>query len=86
MQRISSPPLQPLLPLTSAQIRFLRFHTDHLVLEWRWHFCQTQLRACTDGACCTIWRDELEHLVVLGLMARGVGFDMKVTDAGRAAI
>jgi hypothetical protein len=69
---------------TAAQRRFLELHMLHIVERWQWHFLETQLRAHAGNHTATIWRDELDDLVSRGLMDRGHGFDMRITDAGRA--
>lgn len=78
-----APPLAPFHP-TVAQMRFMRLHLLHVVEQWRWHWCETMLRATTDrGVTATLWRDSVDELVREGLMRRGLGFAMELTNRGR---
>jgi len=86
-------PLQQ--PLSAAQLRFMRFHHEHMVEKWSWHFLNSQLRAratvptatVSRNETATIWRRELDELIGRGLMFKGMGVaDVHLTDAGRAAI
>lgn len=76
-----SPPLTP-ETLTLAQRNFLALHLLP-VERWQWHFCDTQLRAHVGRRSATIWKDELEHLIVLGLMSRELGVSVSITTQGR---
>lgn len=78
-------PFPPLQPLSPAQCAFLDLHAHNVVTSWRWHFCETQLRATAGLRKATIWRDDLEDLVARGLMTRGVGYSMALTELGREA-
>jgi hypothetical protein len=81
------PVVAPFVP-NDAQMRFLRFHVRYLVTSWRWHFVGTQLRAHAEGGqSATIWRDDIEQLVVKGLMRWGVGCaDCSITLTGRELV
>jgi hypothetical protein len=84
VQRI--PPPAP-LALSPAQTAFLALHAaPNPPHTWRWHFAGSALRATSEGVCATIWLDELDALVAAGLLAKGPGFDLVVTDLGRAAV
>lgn len=73
--------------LTPLQSRFLALHAHHLVTKWTWHFGETMLRAVTErGRPAFCGRDELEDLVERGLLGRGAGLSVRVTEAGRAAL
>jgi hypothetical protein len=85
MEKIARPPC-PTLPLSAAQLAFLRFHCapnpPHM---WRWHFLGTQLRATAEAGSVTISSRELNALVSAGLMRRGAGCaDVAVTALGRS--
>jgi hypothetical protein len=55
-------------------------------MQWQWHFLYTQLRVKSEhGQGATIWKDDLESLVAAGLMHRGIGEIVEITDLGRAA-
>lgn len=79
-------PSPPLAPLSPAQIAFLVLHTKHVVYSWQWHFMECQLRARANRHSATIWRDELEQLVQMGLMQWGLGVSVGVTALGREAV
>lgn len=84
MERIRPAPAPP--ALNPAQRAFLSLHL-HPVECHQWHFVGTQLRAQAEGISCTIWRDDLEHLIRLGLLVRGLGCaDVAITEQGREAI
>lgn len=71
--------------MTPAQHRFLWLHESQVV-KWQWVFGETMLRAFTDtGATATISRRELDELIQVGAMQRGVGFDVHLTDQTREA-
>lgn len=79
MERIAPPTLNP------AQLSFLRAHFSH-IHRHQWHFAGTQLRASGEAGTATIWKDDLEHLVTLGLLRRGVGCaDVVLTRLGKEA-
>lgn len=80
LPHVASPPLQP---LSIPQRNFLALHARHIVDRWQWHFVSTQLRAFAGTKSATIWRDELDDLVALGLMQYGVGCaDVRILPAG----
>jgi hypothetical protein len=67
--------------MTAAQQRFVRLHQNHHVVKWQWIFGETMLRAYTEsGDAATISRTELELLVDAGVMRRGKGFDVHLTE------
>lgn len=73
--------------LNPSQRAFLRFHCRHTPAQWRWHFVGTQLRVRTEhGQGATIWKDDLGQLLALGLMRRGVGEIIEITESGRVAV
>lgn len=84
MERIAPPALAPAVPLSPAQLAFLTLHVRHAVTAWRWHWCETLLRATAGKRTATLWRDEACELVALGLMEWGMGSQVKVTPAGVA--
>jgi hypothetical protein len=79
-------PETPFAPLSSSQFNFLSLHVDHVVTAWRWHWCETMLRATAGGGArmrtATLWADELESLVASGLMEWGMGSQVRPTSAG----
>lgn len=78
MLQIDSPPLAPLHPDAA---RFLDLHRHHNVVKWQWLMQDTQFRATTDrGRTATISRDDLDGLIAKGLMERGAGFDVRLTQ------
>lgn len=79
--------MQLQMTLTVAQLAFLRLHVKHAVTMWRWHFCETQLRAqASRMRRATIWRDELDDLIARGLMTQGLGNTCYATPDGKALI
>jgi hypothetical protein len=76
---VASPPLSP------SQINFLALHIKYHVERWQWHFSDCALRAYTPRRTATIWRDELDALMEMGLMFKGAGCaDVHATDLGRS--
>lgn len=81
MERIA-----PTLPhLSHTQRSFLALHTQPVYCH-RWHFAGTQLRATGEGGSATISQGELDALVLAGLLKRGAGFDVCLTEPGRAML
>jgi hypothetical protein len=75
-------------PLNAAQRAFLALHASHQPPHtWRWHFVGTQLRACGDAGCATLWKDDVTQLVTWGLLKWGHGCaDVVLTSKGREAV
>ena len=73
--------------LNNSQRAFLLFHVRHVPVQWQWHFIGTQLRVKSErGRGATIWKDDLEALLVWGLVRRGVGEIIEVTEWGKVAL
>jgi hypothetical protein len=75
-------------PLTPPQRAFLALHASpNPPHTWRWHFAGTQLRACGDAGCATLWKDDVTQLVTWGLLKWGHGCaDVVLTELGRAQV
>jgi hypothetical protein len=62
---------------------FLALHVLHGVTAWRWHWCETMLRATAGLRTATLWRDDVDDLVQAGLMEWGLGCaDVRPTSKG----
>jgi hypothetical protein len=66
--------------LNPRQLQFLDLHRHHLVTRWQWCFGDAMLRACTDHECATISRSDLDELIASGVMQRGPGWSLNITD------
>jgi len=72
------------MPLNDAQANFLALHIRFVVERWQWVFADGMLRAFASRArCASVSRAELDDLVRKGLVERGPGQIVRVTDAGR---
>jgi hypothetical protein len=72
------------MPLNDAQVDFLALHIRYVVERWQWVFADGMLRAFAPRArCASVSRAELDDLVQRGLVERGPGQTVRVTDAGK---
>lgn len=71
-------------PLTDSKLRFVLLHQRHFVETWQALFGGAMVRARTDrGVTATLTEQEVHELVRDGIMTRGWGGMMHLTDAGK---